>query len=115
MQGEAGSPAPMTVLCRNIIAMIVLKAAADAQPAAAPVASVRAHEHLTPDRVGHPPSGTSPGDLFVGVVLGGAIGILVFGMIGHALFGRALDTVGFVAGSLVGVTLVRASGRRQLR
>lgn len=104
----------MTVLCRNIIAMTVLKAAADAQPVAAPVPSARGHEHLTPDRV-HAPSGTSPGDLFVGIVLGGAIGILVFGMMGHALFGRALDTVGFVAGSLVGVTLVRASGRRQLR
>jgi hypothetical protein len=56
-----------------------------------------------------------PSDFFLGAVLGGALGILLFGMLAHALFGRALDTVGLLAGSLTGLTLVRATGRFQLR
>jgi hypothetical protein len=51
------------------------------------------------------------GDVFLGVVLGGAVGVLLFGMIGAALFGRALDVPGLVLGSIAGVTLVRRSRR----
>jgi hypothetical protein len=54
---------------------------------------------------------TRPSDFFLGAVLGGAIGILLFGMGGDALFGRALDALGLVAGSLAGLTLVRATRR----
>jgi hypothetical protein len=56
-----------------------------------------------------PEAGSRIGDLFVGVVLGGALGVIVFGMIGDAVFGRALDTPGLVLGSIVGLTVVRKS------
>jgi hypothetical protein len=55
---------------------------------------------------------TRPSDFFVGAVLGGAIGILLLGMGGDALFGRALDTIGLVSGALGGLSLVRVSSRR---
>jgi hypothetical protein len=58
---------------------------------------------------------TRPSDFFVGAVLGGAIGILLLGMGGDALFGRALDTIGLVTGSLGGLSLVHATRRPQLR
>ena len=94
--------------------MSILKAAADAQPAAA--LCTRCHGHLTYGHVcrHHAPT-THGGDYFLGAVLGGAIGILLFGMLGAAVFGRAMDTLGLVTGSLGGLTLVLASRRVQLR
>jgi hypothetical protein len=95
-------------------AVSILKAAADAQPAAA--LCTRCHGHLTYGHVcrRHAPT-THGGDFFLGAVLGGAIGILLLGMGGAALFGRAMDTIGLVTGSLGGLTLVLASRRVQLR
>jgi hypothetical protein len=54
---------------------------------------------------------TRPGDFFLGAVLGGAIGILLFGMGGDALFGRALDMIGLITGSAGGLTFVHAVRR----
>jgi hypothetical protein len=51
---------------------------------------------------------TRTSDFFLGAVLGGAVGILLFGMGGDALFGRALDMIGLITGSLSGLTLVHA-------
>jgi hypothetical protein len=84
-----------------------------------PVATcARCHDPLTHGHVcrrrTHEP-GPRRSDFFLGAVLGGAIGILLFGMFGDALFGRTRDTFGLVSGSLAGVTFVRAVSRLALR
>jgi hypothetical protein len=56
-----------------------------------------------------PERGSRFGDLFLGMVLGGALGVILFGMIGDAVFGRALDTPGLLLGSIAGITIVRTS------
>jgi hypothetical protein len=71
------------------------------------------HEHVCPQR-SHDP-GVRRSEVFVGAVLGGAIGILLLGMLGSTLFGRAFDALGLVTGSLAGLTFVRAASRLVLR
>jgi hypothetical protein len=78
----------------------------------------RCHGHLTRDHVCPRRPGEAAGragDFFLGAVLGGAVGVIIFGMLGEAIFGRAHDTTGLVAGSLVGITLVRTTRRLQIR
>lgn len=72
----------------------------------------RCHGHLTYGHVCRRQMETvRTSDFFLGAVLGGALGILLLGIGGDALFGRAMDAIGLVAGSLGGLTLVLAFRR----